>query len=112
MVETAGLGYEPQPCTYVILTRAFKGIVNFRWPPHINLIYPFVADRSEDLQKAAAITSDVLTAFKPFEVRRQVFPAKSKTGVCFLNKDAFAAAYAGRSFVFSTPVELHNLARL
>lgn len=39
-----------------------------RWPPHINLIYPYVTDIREDLGRAAEIAADALRDVEPFEV--------------------------------------------
>ena len=39
-----------------------------RWPPHINLLYPFVADNGYQFEKAAKDLSAVLASIAPFQV--------------------------------------------
>ena len=39
-----------------------------RWPPHINLLYPFVGDKKGDLKEAAHLVSEELSKIQPFEV--------------------------------------------
>lgn len=39
-----------------------------RWPPHINLLYPFVGDKKGDLKEAAHLVSEELSKIRPFEV--------------------------------------------
>lgn len=52
-----------------------KGFV--RWPPHINLLYPFDEDRG-DFSAAAATAHAVCRKFKPFQVRdSQTRPSES-----------------------------------
>ena len=39
-----------------------------RWPPHINLLYPFIDDRGTAFSDAAHTARDSLAAVQPFEV--------------------------------------------
>jgi hypothetical protein len=40
-----------------------------RWPPHINLLYPFVKDEGTAFEAAAARAAEALRGIEPFEVR-------------------------------------------
>jgi hypothetical protein len=39
-----------------------------RWPPHINLLYPFIEDRGDAFQSAAATITETLAHIAPFKV--------------------------------------------
>ena len=43
-----------------------KGFV--RWPPHINLLYPFIADTADNFAKAAEVLAGTLRSIAPFQV--------------------------------------------
>ena len=44
-----------------------KGFV--RWPPHINLLYPFAADAGNSFPLAAETLASALRSVPPFKVR-------------------------------------------
>lgn len=59
----------------------------YRWPPHVNLVYPFVdTDRFEE---AAHMLTRELSLIKPFDIQLQRFETfgGSKKGVCYLAPD-------------------------
>ena len=39
-----------------------------RWPPHVNLLYPFIEDSETAFAEAARRAQDSVTAVPPFEV--------------------------------------------
>ena len=48
--------------------RCFKDKNFVRWPPHINLLYPFLPDSKQGFAGAAQLAVDSLRDFKPFQV--------------------------------------------
>ena len=50
-------------------TRCFNDKAFVRWPPHINLLYPFFQDSGATFEEAARRARDSLAAVQPFEVR-------------------------------------------
>jgi 2'-5' RNA ligase len=60
----------------------------FRWPPHVNLFYPFV--ESEEFEESASKIFEALATVCPFNIELSefgVFGGKA-SGVCFLRPDA------------------------
>lgn len=39
-----------------------------RWPPHTNILYPFVTDKKDNLKEAANLAAKELSKLQPFEV--------------------------------------------
>lgn len=48
--------------------RCFRDKGFCRWPPHVNLVYPFIPDVGNGLEKAAQIISEALKPFARFPV--------------------------------------------
>lgn len=40
-----------------------------RWPPHCNLLYPFLEDSGSTFEAAAQAAAEALQGVKPFQVR-------------------------------------------
>jgi hypothetical protein len=49
--------------------RCFKDKSFVRWPPHINLLYPFIEDQGPAFENAATAAVGALADVQPFEVR-------------------------------------------
>lgn len=50
------------------LARCFDDKSFVRWPPHINLLYPFLEDRGDSFLAAAAAAQAVCRNFQPFQI--------------------------------------------
>ena len=48
--------------------RCFKDKAFVRWPPHINLLYPFLSDGGTTFEEAARTARYSIAAVQPFEV--------------------------------------------
>lgn len=48
--------------------RCFKDKSYVRWPPHINLLYPFLEDSSDTFATAAVKAAEAVAGIKPFKV--------------------------------------------
>jgi hypothetical protein len=49
--------------------RCFKDKSFVRWPPHINLLYPFLEDQGSAFTDAAAAAATAVAYISPFKVR-------------------------------------------
>eukprot|EP01089_Gocevia_fonbrunei_P008731 TRINITY_DN2045_c0_g1_i1.p1 TRINITY_DN2045_c0_g1~~TRINITY_DN2045_c0_g1_i1.p1 ORF type:complete len:289 (+),score=57.88 TRINITY_DN2045_c0_g1_i1:80-946(+) len=67
--------------------RKEKDKVFARWPPHINLLFPFVSD--EHFEEAAKVLKDRLKDFNPFNVEFKEFSAfqQSKSSTVWLKPE-------------------------
>ena len=48
---------------------AYEQTVLHRWPPHINLLYPFVQDVDASFESAARVAAEAAASVRPFRVR-------------------------------------------
>ena len=55
--------------------RCFKDKSFVRWPPHINLLYPFLEDKEAAFEDAASTAADALAHLPPFTVGANWVPA-------------------------------------
>lgn len=58
----------PQPPHCPTTHRCFNDKSFVRWPPHVNLLYPFL--ESQHFPVAAQAAAEALRPFKPFQARR------------------------------------------
>jgi hypothetical protein len=71
------------------LIRCFKDKSFVRWPPHINLLYPFVEDVGDNFSQAAASIAQAVAGLEPFEVGRSL--SESSHSVCAIVEQTTAS---------------------